>query len=197
MSDTSAPATRCGARTRSGAPCRHPLGKNTDHLGQGRCWLHGGKTPIRHGRYSAIERTRVGELAEQFEKDPDPLNLLPELAQARAVYQDYLERFDAFQRALFDWHESYTQGSQEISRKPRQVLDPADAMKLLSEVTRIAKRIRDFEAAEHVSRADFFRVMSELGRVVELMARRHIADTAVRERFLKAVVEGGHEIRLT
>jgi glucans biosynthesis protein len=57
-------APRCGAKTRSGKPCRSPgMPKN------GRCRMHGGTNPggpignqhaLKHGRYSAeaIERRR-------------------------------------------------------------------------------------------------------------------------------------------
>ena len=34
----------CGARTRAGTPCRHPAGWGTDHVGEGRCKLHGGSS---------------------------------------------------------------------------------------------------------------------------------------------------------
>jgi len=47
---------QCGARTRSGEPCRQAAGWGTDHPGVGRCKLHGGATPrglqsphFRHG----------------------------------------------------------------------------------------------------------------------------------------------------
>ena len=35
----------CGAKTRSGGTCRHTAGANTGHLGVGRCYLHGGRSP--------------------------------------------------------------------------------------------------------------------------------------------------------
>ncbi len=34
----------CGAKTRAGTPCRHPAGWGTDHVGEGRCKLHGGSS---------------------------------------------------------------------------------------------------------------------------------------------------------
>ena len=34
----------CGAKTRAGTPCRRPAGWGTDHVGEGRCKLHGGKS---------------------------------------------------------------------------------------------------------------------------------------------------------
>jgi hypothetical protein len=35
----------CGARARSGKPCRRPAGWGTEHAGYGACKLHGGSTP--------------------------------------------------------------------------------------------------------------------------------------------------------
>lgn len=97
----------CGATTRAGTPCAHAAGERTDHPGQGRCWLHGGATPIRHGRYSKIRRTRLGELIAHHEDDPNPLDMLPELAAARALFQDFVERYEENRAALIAWHESY------------------------------------------------------------------------------------------
>lgn len=50
----------CGARKRQpahpGERCRRPAGWGTEHPGWGRCKLHGGSTPYRHGRYSRVVR---------------------------------------------------------------------------------------------------------------------------------------------
>jgi len=50
----------CGAKTRAGTRCELRAGWGTDHVGEGRCKLHGGKTPrgadsphFRHGQRSA------------------------------------------------------------------------------------------------------------------------------------------------
>ncbi len=57
---------RCGARTRSGTPCRSPAMPN------GRCRMHGGKSPgapkgnrnaLKHGRYTAEAIAERRELA--------------------------------------------------------------------------------------------------------------------------------------
>ena len=57
---------RCGAKTRSGSPCRSPA------MRSGRCRMHGGKSPgapignrnaLKHGRYTAEAIKRRRELA--------------------------------------------------------------------------------------------------------------------------------------
>ena len=57
---------RCGARTRKGNPCRLPA------MANGRCRMHGGKSPgapqgnvnaLKHGRYSATAIAERRELA--------------------------------------------------------------------------------------------------------------------------------------
>lgn len=40
-----APKDRCGATCRDGTKCRDRKGKGTDHVGVGRCYKHGGKSP--------------------------------------------------------------------------------------------------------------------------------------------------------
>jgi hypothetical protein len=85
----------CGAKTRAGTPCKQKAGWGTDHVGEGRCKLHGGKgsgRPIIHGRYSFKHKESLREKQRIFLNDPDAGNLLPELALLRALLQDYLDR---------------------------------------------------------------------------------------------------------
>ena len=91
---------------RTGKPCLQRAGHRTTHPGDGPCWLHAGR-PIQHGRYSKIKRPRIRELIAQYEADPEPLNLLPELASARAMFVDFIERYDAWLEALLAWHGSF------------------------------------------------------------------------------------------
>ena len=145
----------CGATKRQGGgPCTQKAGWGTDHVGEGKCKLHGGSKPIKHGRYSTVLRSSVRDLAETFESDPDPLNLLPELAQTRAIYQDYLDRcelpLDDVRKATFD---------------------AGAAAALLAEVSKTAKRIEDMRSRNGISRRDFYRIMTEMGRIVDLVVK--------------------------
>jgi hypothetical protein len=98
---------KCGAKTRGGSACSFIAGYKTDHPGQGRCHLHGGATPIKHGRYSTIKRPEIRQLIEEFEADDNPLNIFPELAIARAMLKDYIERYDEWREAIIGWHLSW------------------------------------------------------------------------------------------
>jgi hypothetical protein len=185
----------CGAKTRLGAKhphCRQRAGHRTDHVGQGRCTLHGGSTPLTTGRgsrnvprYARILRPRVKELIEQFEADPDPLNILSELAFARAVLVDFVERYDAHSEALIAWHNSFTKvgmlsayAGKPIApvEKPTQILDVSDAMRHIDTITKIVERIEKIRAANAISRQDLVRLMGQLGNAVERHVRSAIPD---------------------
>ena len=174
----------CGAtKHQGGGPCTQKAGWGTDHPGEGRCKLHGGSSLIRSGRYSTVKRERIRELIAQFEADDNPLDTLPELAAARALFQDYIERYDAFAAAMIAWHRSFD--GDRATQKPKQILDVSDAYRIVAEITRIAKRIEDVKAANAISRGDFYRVMTEMGRAVDLA----VEDPAVRERIHDAWME--------
>lgn len=179
---------RCGAKKKQGpGNCAQKAGWGTDHVGQGKCKLHGGATPRKHGRYSKIQSVALRELIEQHAADDKPLDILPELAACRALFQDFIERYDQWRDALIAWHESYLED--DTVAKPRQILDIADAYRLLSEVTKIVERIEKIEAQNAVSRRDLMRIMDEMGRYVE----RHVTDPKTRNR----IRDGWLEIRLT
>lgn len=110
----------CGASTRQarqgrpkGSGCKHPAGFRTDHPGIGRCWMHGGRSPVKHGRYSKIKTETVRQLIEDHAADPDPLDILPELAATRALFQDFIERYAEWRAALVAWHASYNENYQK------------------------------------------------------------------------------------
>ncbi len=153
LPELAAPHDSCGARTRAGSPCRQPRGWGTDHIGTGRCKLHGGRSPIKHGRYSQIKRASLREAQERFRQDTDPLDLGDELAMSRALIEDYINS------------------------------DPADLdievlAKLIDGVTKSVLRIGRIESKQAIKRQDFFRVLQEMGRVVGC----HVTDQVALER---------------
>lgn len=87
--------TVCGAKTRRGSKCQQVAGWGTNHVGEGRCKLHGGAStgPVKHGRYSIAHKAALQEKVAQFYNDPAAGDLRSELALLRAILQDYLDRW--------------------------------------------------------------------------------------------------------
>jgi len=82
----------CNARTKSGGYCGKGAGQGTDHVGIGRCSLHGGSTPL-HVKGAEMEQARrqeaelrevVNSLALPVEVDPLDA-LLEELARTNGM----------------------------------------------------------------------------------------------------------------
>lgn len=206
-------AESCGARTRNGGRCRNPLGAGTNHVGQGRCKLHGGASPIRHGRYSSIQRDSVRDLYEKHRTDPDPLDMLDELAAARAMFEDFVNRYDAWREALLAWWQSWT-----LTRRPWSV-EQVDAFRGLvddfedrvqergelterqSEALSLAREFLDRLGSEtegrprqilDVSAAHV--MLAEITKIVERIERIRAANAISRPDLLRVMAEMGRVV---
>lgn len=85
----------CGAKTRSGEPCKRAAAAN------GRCNLHGGKTPVglalpqtTHGRYSKHLPARLSSRYHEAEYDSELLSMRAEVHLIDARLADVLARVD-------------------------------------------------------------------------------------------------------
>lgn len=192
----------CDCKTRGkdtkNPTCQRPAGWGTPHPGQGPCKLHGGATPKTSGtwRYSKITATRVQQLYEQFENDPDPLNTLGELAMGRALAVDFIERYDAWRDALLAWHASFTKvgalnamigGGLSKVEKPREVLDLSDAVRHLDTITKMVERIEKARAANAISRKDLVKLMMQFGNVIEQRVREAIPNDEAANKVLRHI----------
>jgi len=101
----------CGASTRNGEPCSLPAGWGTDHIGEGRCKLHGGATPrgedsphFEHGLFSdylSDEDRQTVDALEDFE-DAEKLDELINwrLARLRRAVRSLNDQAD--ERSFWD-----------------------------------------------------------------------------------------------
>ena len=122
---------RCGAKTRSGKPCRQWAMPN------GRCKMHGGKSIVIHGRYSVAMRRSLSDKLERFEQAPVD-DLTNELAMLRALTDEYLSRFETGiklsandMRVLGDFLESVGRMTERISKIRNSTALTAAEVKLL------------------------------------------------------------------
>src|SRR5215218_3731776 len=82
----------CGAKTRSGGECRQPA------MANGRCRMHGGRSPrgvahpsFKTGRFSRSIPSRLSQSYEEALADPRKLELADELAVIVARNREMLE----------------------------------------------------------------------------------------------------------
>lgn len=192
------PHAECGAnKKQSDGLCTNPAGFRTDHPGEGKCFLHGGATPIRSGRWSQIKRPSFREKIERFEEDPDPLNLEPEIALLRAFVEDLIERWDEIfgpDGALLAWHESFN--TDNPTPKPRQLPDFSSVTSLVDKVGKMVERVHRFKSEGTISLATLNRVTEQMGLDVEAAVRAVKLNADQSSRLLKAVEERWHAIRL-
>jgi hypothetical protein len=86
-------ADLCGGECTDGTPCKRPAGWGTDHVGEGRCKLHGGNAgrPPKHGRYSVKAREGLEDKIWQYREEENPAEQWDELALLRALLQEWLD----------------------------------------------------------------------------------------------------------
>jgi hypothetical protein len=85
----------CGAKTRAGGTCKMPAMSN------GRCRMHGGKTPrgyasanFKHGKYSKYLPANLQKQYEASLKDSDLLSLVNELALVDSRLAELIKKLD-------------------------------------------------------------------------------------------------------
>lgn len=179
----------CGAKKRQGPGCCSQVaGWGTDHVGEGRCKLHGGASRIKSGRWSRIHRESLRGKVEAFRQtDADPLDLVDDLALIRALTVDYLDRCQAEPLADLDpVDRANAQGPD--ARQQGLVLDAPTAARLIETGSRIAQRIHRIRKTGAITQRTFRRLQEEMARIVA----RHVQDRET----LRAIGKEWGEIRL-
>lgn len=161
------PAKLCGAKLRKkDRTCRQPAGYKTPHVGEGRCWLHGGLTPVKHGRYSKIKGGRIRTLLDELkEHDQNVMDLEPEAQMLRAMLIDYIERYEEINDALLDWHKEY-QKANKSAPLPHRPLELHDAQNLVEGISRVVERIHKITSSGAIQLDAFRHLMSQMGAIV-------------------------------
>lgn len=167
--------------------------------------------PILHGRYSKLKHEVLAAAVKEFEQDPDPYNMLPEVAMARALFKNWIERYDDFREALLAWHATAAtqaavvaapQSGERVppvgtpAARPGSIPDIADGYRILAEVTKIIKRIEDVRNADAVSKINLFRIMKAMGADVKKSIEKHVKKAAVADAILAEIEAAWLAIRM-
>lgn len=124
-----------------------------------------GGAPIVTGRYSLAHRKSLEAKAQAFASDPQPGNLLGELALMRALLQDYLERFPDNQRLPYE--------------------DIARIFEMMEAISRIVERIAKIIASTSLTQSD----IKHLQERFSLALLTYIPDAETRVAILQFIFE--------
>lgn len=167
-------ATMCGAQLRNrerGRLCQQPKGYKTPHPGDGKCWLHGGLTPIKHGLQSLIQHGRLKDMVRKIEElDHAVMDLEPEAILMRALTFDFVNRYDDFRDQLETWYNMIDQDNRDNDRKlppvPRKYPEITDAAPILEGISRIVERMHKIQREGSITLDVFRGVMTQMGMIV-------------------------------
>jgi hypothetical protein len=125
--------------------CHSRAGWGTSHVGFGRCRIHdaGGDARVKtglHRRYQFKTKKRTERL-DHHAADPSPLDLSAELALARTLLEEWLER---------------------------KGTDPADGVTIVDRVTRIVERIEGINAKNQITYGQLKRFLWMTKQILEL-----------------------------
>jgi hypothetical protein len=82
----------CGAQKRSGGTCRNFAGQNTNHLGVGACWLHGGRMKSSRKKGAVVKLERELTMLDPVDGDINPAEVLIELLRVSVARARWLNR---------------------------------------------------------------------------------------------------------
>lgn len=158
----------CGARKKDGTECKRAAMPN------GKCYLHGGKTPTgialpqtRHGRYSKYLPSRLSGQYESAKSDPALLELREDIALIDSRLSDLLQRVDTGESGEVwkELREAYD--DLQIAMHAKKPLDIQDALQQINSL--IVRGNSDYRAWSEIHE-----VIEQRRRLVESERKRLI-----------------------
>lgn len=191
------PGPKCGAKCKqSPGKCQNAAGFRTDHHGQGKCFLHGGASPIKHGIYSSIQRYKLADRINELKTDPELLTLLSEVALLKALTEDLVTRWeDIFgpEGALMTW---WMNGREQKKRPPPNMPDFLTIGVMVEKVVHAVDVIQKHQQGKSITIATLNRVLEQFGVEVVAAVQEAKLDAAQSTRVLEIIERRWGAIKL-
>lgn len=150
----------CNAETRDGTPCRNRAGYKTDHPGEGRCHLHGGSTPVKHGLYSKLDRYELGDRIQELRENPQLTNLRDQIAVQTAMVERYLKEIADQETVDADTLKAVNRAVDLLSRNVHRMrkiedgkaLNPQEVDVFLTQIVQVVRDEAGEETAQRVGK---------------------------------------------
>lgn len=154
----------CGAKTKKdGSPCQKPAGWGTDHPGIGKCKLHGGASPIKHGLYSKYTDHRLAEMVDRLAEDEELLDLRKSIALQQSIILSILEKLDEGElqfnqslaktlNTLADKLGRNIERRQKVEEGEKYILEITEVQNIVNQVVTIVdEEVKDGEAVKRIA----------------------------------------------
>lgn len=150
----------CGAKTRNDTPCQREAGWGTNHFGEGKCRLHGGATPVKHGLYSKYSRHTLAETVQSLLDDPELVNMRQQIAFKQALLLDRLSQLQSGMsefdmRFLADLSEKVSRDIERLNKiehGEKYVLQIGEVQAIVQQITLIVhQEITDDRVVERIA----------------------------------------------
>ena len=161
------PTATCNGHLIRPGYCSNRAGQWTTHDGAGRCVKHDmSRAHLANTRYTALQETTIGILADEIAAyDDDPTNITDELTLARALFVDWIQRYQEFSEALLAWHASFATG--RAAPKPARILDITQASQQIRVIAQLAQQLEDSRLRDALSQGELIAILQEVSRSTE------------------------------
>lgn len=150
----------CGAKSKHGSFCKRPAGWGTHHAGEGKCKLHGGASPIKHGLYSKYTKHSLAQAIDSLMDDPNLVNLRQQVAFKQAIILNRLNQLGSEMsqddmRFLADMSDKVARDIErlnKIEQGEKYVIQVAEVQAVVRQITLIIhEEITDENVIERVA----------------------------------------------
>ena len=197
VQETQALTALCGAKKKQGeGTCGNTAGFKTDHVGEGKCYLHGGATPKR-GVVVPYARgpNSLARQAEEMRQDPDLLDTEEQVALMKVIIRQQVGEYDEAIRRFYEeelpaWEALKARDPDTLEMPPKKP-QPTDfvsheGIRLLTLVQKTTLDVL-FQKQNMLPKTEVSRIMAELSVVLQNVMRKYNLPQAAVEEFTDKV----------
>jgi hypothetical protein len=185
----------CGAELDDGTPCMFRAGRDTGHLGFGRCFRHDTDNALTHGRYSKL-RGKIADRYHRHKKAKNPLDITDEIAAMRALFETFISDWRQIREDLRAWNQAEQESDSAGVSRPRRLPKLREGFEMLQGLSKVAQRQQQIDMEDAVSRRELRRVLQEFARVVEQEIPRKIPEEISGDELIRRIKDGWNKIHI-
>ena len=86
---------------------------------------------------------------------------------ARALFADWIQRYQKFSEALIAWHESFNPETERFARRPPRIMDITAAQYQLQTIAKLAQQLEESRLKDALSQGEMIEILQEVSVATE------------------------------